>query len=377
VDHTFVWEQISPLAGGPNADDVAFARMEIQVHGDEVSTYRIYAKLPEQWVREAEQKTIVKFARENWPYAFVVLIGAFLLTSYFRNLKLAATFSIPWKKLFRPGVFTWVAFLTTEILSWPTVLHSYQTQIPFAAYVVGSIAIGWLIGGVIVLVGVTFLFGLGWFFWARAGNAEKFPGWLNRSRSYYRDALVFTLAGGAAWMGYQRIVSLFTQKVIGASAEPVNFIGFDSLSPAAQSIAGALLYACLLTALVSALGGFVAVYVRSRGLQALLLVAAALAHMSTEASGVAFVVNFLTTLLELYLIWWVILKVIRFNLLAYFLLVSALALLNAGISLIAQPNMYLRNNGVIVLGALALLLLWPLAAWLRGAGDAASVPASS
>jgi hypothetical protein len=51
--------------------------------------------------------------------------------------------------------------------------------------------------------------------------------------------------------------------------------------------------------------------------------------------------------------------------------------LNAGISLIAQPNTYLRNNGVIVLGALALLLLWPLALWMRGAGDAGSVPETS
>ena len=77
------------------------------------------------------------------------------------------------------------------------------------------------------------------------------------------------------------------------------------------------------------------------------------------------------------MIWWVILKIARHNLLGFFLLVAALSLFSAGTSLIAQPNTYLRNNGVIVLGVLALVLLWPLAAWLRGTTDATSEPVSS
>jgi len=90
-----------------------------------------------------------------------------------------------------------------------------------------------------------------------------------------------------------------------------------------------------------------------------------------------YVAALIFTILKLYLMWWVILKIIRFNFLAFFLMAAAIRLLDAGASLVAQPNTYLRNNGVIVLGALALLLLWPLAAWLRGTGDAASVPISS
>ncbi len=37
VDHTLVWEQTAPLAGGPKAEDEAFARLEIHVRGNEVS----------------------------------------------------------------------------------------------------------------------------------------------------------------------------------------------------------------------------------------------------------------------------------------------------------------------------------------------------
>jgi membrane protease YdiL (CAAX protease family) len=376
VDHTFVWEQITPLAGGPKSEDEAFTRMEIHVRGDEVSTYRTYVKLPEQWVRDAEHESAVSVLRSVWPYVFFIGAAVFVLVGYFRNLKLPAATSIPWRKLIYCGLFACLAFITSAACNWPATLNAYKTEIPFNAFVT-TIAIGWLIVGGIALTGVTFLFGLGWFFWTRTGNADKTPGWLNRSRNYYRDALVFTIAGGAAWIGFQHFVSFLTQKLVGASAEAITFPAFDSLSPAAQSIAGAVLYAFAITAFVLAVGGFVAVYVQSRWLRAVLLIASALAHMSAGQSGVAFVVNFLFTLLQLFIIWWVILKIIRFNLLGYFLLVAALTLFGAGTSLIAQPNTYLRNNGVIVLGVLGLLLLWPLAAWLRGTSEVTSAPASS
>jgi membrane protease YdiL (CAAX protease family)/flagellar basal body-associated protein FliL len=373
VDHTFIWEQITPLAGGPKAGDAAFKRMEIHVRGDQVSEYRTYVKLPEQWVLDADHENVLNVLQKVWPYLFFLGVAVFALVGYLRNLKLPSATSIPWRKLIWCGIVACLAFITSAACNWPATLHAYKTEIPFNAFV-ATIAIGWLIAGGIALTGVTFLFGLGWFFWTRAGNADKVPGWMNRPRNYYRDALVFTLAGGAAWIGFEHLVSFLTQKLAGASAEAVTFPQFDSLSPAAQSIAGTLLAAFATSAIISALGGFVAVYVRSRMLQTLLLIGLTLADMGSAETGLAFVVTFLFTFLKLYIVWWVILKIIRHNLLGLFLLVAAISLLDAGTSLVAQPNTYLRNNGVIVLGVLALLLLWPLAAWLRGPGDAASVP---
>ena len=376
VDHTFVWERTAPLAGGPKVEEAAFARIEIHVRGNEVSEYRTYVKLPEQWVREAEHETLLNVLHSLWPYLFLVTIAVIALVCYFRNLKDPAARSIPWRKLIWCGIVAFLAFIISAACNWPATLNAYRTQIPYKAFI-ATISIGWLLFGGIILAGITFLFGLGWFFWTRAGSAEKIPGWLNMPRNYYRDALIFTLAGGAAWTGFQRLISFLTEKITGASADPVGFPPLDSLSPAARSIAAALLLALFATALVSALGGFVAAYVKSRTLRALLLIAAGLAFAGSAESGLAFVVGLSFTILKFYIIWWIIVNILRLNLLAYFLMVAAGSLLNAGISLIAQPNSYLRNNGVIVLGALALLLLWPLAAWLRGSGDAASVPASS
>ena len=238
IDHTFVWEQITPLAGGPKIEETAFARMEIHVRGDEVSTYRNYAKLPEKWVRDAEHETVLNRLLAMWPFIFLAGAAVFVLVAYFRNLKSPAATSIPWRKLIWCGLCACVAFIISAACSWPATLNSYKTEIPFNAFVT-TIAIGWLIVGGIALTGVTFLFGLGWFFWTRAENADKIPGWLNRSRNYYRDALVFTLAGGASWIGLQHLLSLLSQKLAGASAEAVTFPAFDSLAPAARSLSQA------------------------------------------------------------------------------------------------------------------------------------------
>jgi membrane protease YdiL (CAAX protease family) len=373
VDHTFVWEQTTPLTGDPKSSDAAFRRIEVQVHGDEVSNYRTYVKLPEQWVRDAERETVLTELRTIWPFLFLAAIAVFALVCYFKNMKLPDAKSIPWRRLIYYGCWALIAMLISAACKWPATLDTYKTAIPFSAFI-ATISIGWLIFGGIVLTGITFLFGLGWFFWSRAGNADKVPGLMNRSRNYYRDALVFAVAGGAAWIGFRALVAALSQKLVGASAEATTFASFDSLAPAVQSIASALLFALFACAAFSAVSGFVAAYVPSRAIRGLLLIGAALAGMGTGETGLAFAITFLFTILKFYIIWWVIVKIIRHNLLGFFLLAAALSLLSDGTSLIAQPNTYLRNNGVIVLGALALLLLWPLAAWLRGPGDATSVP---
>jgi uncharacterized membrane protein YeiH len=68
------------------------------------------------------------------------------------------------------------------------------------------------------------------------------------------------------------------------------------------------------------------------------------------------------------------LEVVRFNLLGYFLLMAVTSLAGGALSLLQQPNSYLHSNGIAVLAALALLLLWPLAAWRRAASANTATP---
>ncbi len=59
-------------------------------------------------------------------------------------------------------------------------------------------------------------------------------------------------------------------------------------------------------------------------------------------------------------------RVVRFNVLGYFLIAAGTALLSGGIKLVAQPDSVYRANGYAVLLMLAALLTWPLIAWQSG-----------
>jgi hypothetical protein len=56
-------------------------------------------------------------------------------------------------------------------------------------------------------------------------------------------------------------------------------------------------------------------------------------------------------------------RVVRFNMLGYFLVVAGTSLVAASAKLVSQPDGFYRGNGYAVLLILAGLLAWPLAAW--------------
>jgi hypothetical protein len=76
--------------------------------------------------------------------------------------------------------------------------------------------------------------------------------------------------------------------------------------------------------------------------------------------------NVLTGWAGLALIWWAAHRVVRFNLLGYFLAAALLLLATAAAELLRQPNFYFRANGWAVVAAAVALLLWPIIAWQRG-----------
>ena len=88
-----------------------------------------------------------------------------------------------------------------------------------------------------------------------------------------------------------------------------------------------------------------------------------------------FAKNTLLLLVGLWIIWWGISRVVRFNLLAYFLIPVMLSLVMGAGQLLRQPNSFYRLNGYAVVVALLLFLAWPFLAW-RGA-RAASISDSS
>ncbi|MGA2420214.1 MAG: type II CAAX endopeptidase family protein, partial [Candidatus Acidiferrum sp.] len=85
VDHTLTWKQVQalnpPASGTGDPAQEAFAQVEVHVLGDEVTRYRTYIKIPDEWVRKHQEETLPRLAL-TWGVAvlmFVVLPLAMLV----------------------------------------------------------------------------------------------------------------------------------------------------------------------------------------------------------------------------------------------------------------------------------------------------------
>jgi membrane protease YdiL (CAAX protease family) len=185
IDHSLTWQQNAPLDAGTasvsNAADHAYARIDVDVLGNEVTNYRTYIKIPDEWVRKQKEltpaRTIVNYAI---PGLFFVGLGIMALIVFFKNFKSEAARAIPWKRI---GVWSFwglcgflVAFALGSRIA-HQFLDPYDTSNPLK-YTYAAIAVVVLFGAPLVFAAIAFLFGMAWFFCVRAFGEERLPGWL-------------------------------------------------------------------------------------------------------------------------------------------------------------------------------------------------------
>jgi hypothetical protein len=214
------------------------------------------------------------------------------------------------------------------------------------------------------------LFGMAWYFARRAFGEERLPGWTGMPALYYRDAVLIGVGGTAALIGFSRLVAALSAHWPTAHrAIEASFGGdFDSTQPAAAIFGTVLLRTLMYTGLVALYASFVATNVKQPWLRLLLFLSAALATVGTAWGTPAdFAKQFFAGALLLGLLVFGITRVVRFNLLGYFLVVAGTSLLAAAAKLVSQPDGFYRGNGYAVLLILGALLVWPLAAWSSAA----------
>lgn len=374
TDHTFTWEKIETV-GRPWAPgkDAAHVRIELKVQGEEVTGYRIYVKIPEDWQRKQSEQTLPRIIQSYGRIVLYAALGLTALVIFFRNLRQQ---QVPWRRLSGWALWGAVAFLVSLADSWPSLMFRYATEIPLRIYVALTLIAEVLALGA-TFSGLFFLFGLAWFFLSRAFGEGRLPGWRGMPVAYYRDAFVLALGGTGVLAGLGRLPYLVarvwptTSKALPASVPG----GLDSYLPAAQAIAGSVLGGLLSIGLIGLAAGFVASYVRERWIEIGFVLLLALAQIGDWGGPADFLKRLSTQLLLVGLVWWGIKRIVRFNLLGYFLLSVALALSGAAVQLLRQPNRFFLANGFAVVLALLAFLLWPLAGWAKGRGSVS--PASA
>jgi membrane protease YdiL (CAAX protease family) len=385
IDHSLTWQQNAPLDAGStqatDAGDHAYARMDVQVLGDEVANYRTYIKIPDEWVRKQKEltpaRTIVNY---GIPGLFFGGLGITGLMVFLKNLKSDAARTIPWKRIGLWSFWGLCGFLLVFTFGNQIAdqLDAYDTSNPLK-FTYAGIAIAVLFGALFVFGAIALSFGMAWFYAVRTFGEERLPGWAGMPANYYRDAFSIGLGGTAALFGLQRLVATASPHWPTLHRALPAFFGqeFDAIVPAVSMTAGTLQHGLLLTGIVVAAAAFVAAEVRHPGVRFLLLLLGALSVTPGNWGGPADLVKqFLTQLILLSVVVFGVRYILRFNIIACFLVVAGTSLLGGATELLAQPDSFYRRNGYVVLTALVLLFAWPLVAWRRAdsanSGDVAA-----
>jgi membrane protease YdiL (CAAX protease family) len=390
IDHELTWQTEAPLdqstgnapsGNGGNAtggDDHAYARMELLVMGDEVTNYRTYIKIPDEWSRQREELTISRtMLGIGIPILFFAILGLTALIIFLKNLKSPDSRAIPWRRLSIWALWALVAYIAVFAFGdrIPAFLAQYNTAIPFKTFI-GTLAIGGILGGPFYFGFIVVLLGVAWFFARRAFTEEYFPAWTGMPANYYRDAFFIGIGGAGALIGLQTLIQAIAQHwPTPHRAAPASFgSNFDAYVPAGAILGTSLLHSLLYMGFVALVAAFVASMLRPTWLKALVFGVATFAAMpSNWGSPADYAKQWLAETILLAVLVLGVRYVMRFNIFGCFLVVGVMSLASGAAELLGQPDRFYRLNGYAVVAALVLLLAWPLMSWRSaGGGDNAT-----
>ena len=359
TDHIFVWEQEAALDSAPSGQG-AHIRMQMKVIGDEISSYRIFIQIPEAW-RDAEKRSTP--AQSAQLFGLVACIGLAVIAAlviFFRELRGPQVARVPWIFLGKLSVVLLLAGIAVSVNKFPELLMNYTTAWPLVTFYT-TLSIGMLFIAAMYTSGGVILLGFAWFFLERAFGPGCIPSWRNANAAYFRDAVCLGVFGSAALMGLSRIPALFARwPLLHHSLEASVPEGLDALNPAIGAAGSAIVAAFLMVGALGIVAGLIAAYVRPAWLRAALLILFSILLTTNVAAPGSFFREAAFHLFTITAVWFGITRLVRFNVLGYFLIAATVALASPAAELLRQPNPYFRANGYAVIVAALAMLAWPL-----------------
>jgi len=373
IDHTLAWQQNAALDSGSDQSNHAFARTEVKVIGDEAGWYRTYVKIPEEWERKREEEGLSRTLFLVGKILLWLALGAAMFVIYFKHFRSEDAQSIPWKRISGWAMWSLGGLVLTIAFGdrLAQVMQQYQTAIPLKVWYLVAF-IGLLLGSAFNVGVLILAFGLAWFYCRKAFGESRLPSWTGMAKLYYRDALLIGFGGVCALAGLQSAIAWASAQfqtvhrfaAVGFSLE------FAAKWPAASAVGGALSHSLFVAALIAAIGGFFAWYVKPWAIRVPILLVGAATLVGDWGSAGDFVERYICSLVLLSVVVLGVGCVARLNLLGIFLAAFGSALLSSAMGLMQQPNQSYHHSAYALFVAILLLLGWPLVKWLTAASEA-------
>jgi membrane protease YdiL (CAAX protease family) len=368
IDHTFTWEQKAPI-DPTQGQSGAHVRMQLQVLGDEVSSYRVFIKIPEEW-RDAESRTTpLQLVQSYCRTIGIAIVFITVLVVFLRSLRRPEIAQIRWRGLGKFAVWMGAAAVVIFVNRAPQLLVNYTTAWPLKSfYAVLFISLIFAIS--LYLSAAVLLLGLAWFFLERVfGRGSIQTVWSRLRTEYYRDALLIAVFGASALAGLSRLPALFShwpmlRHTLGAAVPD----GLDTVIPAAGAVASAIAASFAIVGMAGLAAALVATYVRTLWMRIGLLILVAVLITNNVITPGSFLREAMFHLVALTALWFGITRIARFNVMGYLLLAAMIVALPGASEMLQQPSGYFHANGYAVILFAVGLLAAPLLLWRRGSG---------
>ena len=356
MDHTFEWQVPDPRLGE------AEVRYVVMVRGGEVAGLRPYVHLPENWVREDEERSAMQHvARVGglsvFGVAMILLVVQFVLMVRARRF--------PWRTAAWWGVAGAVVQLALTELRWGSdLVMRYETNVPYSLFRIGAVVSAGLQS---VLVGLVITVAVGT---TLALQAEARRLWSSRwAPAWVRDGCVLAAIAVVLGIGMRRAEAVLT-RVAGSHADIDGLLMIPSAGtpvPWLDAFLAGLRSALLLLTSFAILAHALASNNNRRRIVLMVTAAAIL----LAANGARSPAQFLFKLAEstvlgsvlLFAIW----GLLRDHVLAYVLAILGARLLAATLGWMQHPA--LRQQGMVLAVAWLATLAVVILLIRRGAGD--------
>jgi hypothetical protein len=362
TDHTFVWEELEAIGE-------ARVRAEVKVLGEEVSGYRVFVKIPEEWERRQKETTAGEQAYTVGRILLVVALGILVMVIFVRHVK---EYPVPWRRMALWASWAGAAALASGVVRGPLVLYGgYPTEFPLRTWT-AIMLVAQALAVAITFSGIFFVLGLAWFYVTRAFWEERIPVWRGMPAAYYRDAVLLGLSGAGLLAGVGRL-RVVLERLWPTEKEAFGALLPDVLDvplPAVVFTGAAVTRGLLLAGALAIVAGLAWKYLRRRWLYgaAILLLAAAMA--GSVYSPAEFAKGWLAAVVALSVWLAAVVLLLRFNLMAYFLAMVWTTLAGAAAQLLRQEAPLYHWNAYALVAVMLALLVWPLAEMRRAASAA-------
>jgi len=332
TDHGFVWEEEGFRAGE------ATARLSLTLVGDDISYYRRFLKLPEEWLREFSRPRLQSIIVP----ALSGALGLILLLAAIRRLSGRdgeAGHHPRWRVYLAAGGGAMLAAAVGAANAWPGVLAAYDTAKPLENYIQQAL-LSRLVAVLLSGAGILLL----------ALAADIFLQIAYGYRSLPKPSLVTALAVAALLWGTARLLTFAGQQIPGdrLSVAIWSLTGPETYAPALAVLSRSLLVCFGAVATATILVCATIGYLRFRTGLAVVGAVLALVALSRSTNAWQWLFHLAAGALLVGLVWLVV-RTAGADLVSFGVAVFWLEAAQRAVPLAMQPAADLRANGLVAL----------------------------